>query len=258
MGDCGIRYSIDADGICVITLGGEGKQEWGTPLQEHRMTSNFLARIQGILDEIEDNVLAKAVIFIGEGKFFCNGVDLAWIDAAHGVSREAGSNDLTSGNTGQHPVWKDSERFLSRILTFPLPTCAALNGHWVALGCMWGLACDYRVMRSDRGIMFVPGVDIGAVYSPGMTELMRSKVPHRVVRDMMTFARRFSGPELLSEGVLEAACPLDELLAAAKKTVEPWLGKGRKGNGGLSTMGGIKRVLYKEAVELLATPRARL
>jgi enoyl-CoA hydratase/carnithine racemase len=254
-----IDYSLDSSGICVITLAGEGAQEWGTKRQEHRMTSQFLAQMHSILDEIEANASAKAVIFIGEGKFFCNGIDLAWIDAANGVIREGGNNNIKSGgNTGQHPVWKDSEKFLSRILTFPLPTCAALNGHWVALGCMWGLACDYRVMRSDRGFMFVPAVDIGAVYSPGMTSLMRSKVPQRVLRDMMTFARHYSGPELLDEGVLEVACPLEELLEAAKKTVEPWLGKGRRKDGGLSTMGSIKRVLYKEAVELLATPDARL
>jgi hypothetical protein len=77
---------------------------------------------------------------------------------------------------------------------------------------------------------------------------------------MMTFARRYSGPELLDEGVLEVACPLEELLEAAKKTVELWLGKGRRKDGGLSTMGSIhfykEAVLYKEAVGVLATPDA--
>lgn len=245
-----VRLDVDSQGIATITLGGEGDQEWGTKKEEHRMNDEFLTTLFSKLDEVEANAEAKAVVFIGEGKFFCNGIDLAWITAAVGGKREAGNNDIDPA-TQSHPIWKKSEAFLLRVLTFPLPTCAALNGHWVALGCMWGLACDYRVMREDRGFMFVPAVDIGAVYSPGFTALMGSKVPQNVLRDMMTFARRFSAPELVGYGVVEKATSLDELLEAAKETLRPWLGKGRKKNGQLSTMGGIKKVLYGNAVHLL-------
>ena len=65
-----VSLSIDEDGIAVITLGGDGKGEWGTKAEEHRMTNMFLGTIHKMLDELETNEKAKAVIFHGEGKFF--------------------------------------------------------------------------------------------------------------------------------------------------------------------------------------------
>ena len=73
-----------------------------------------------------------------------------------------------------------------------------------ALG-MLGLAFDYRVMREDRGFMFVPAVDIGAIYSTGFTELMRAKVSRNVLRDMITFAKRYSASDLVEEGVVSVS-----------------------------------------------------
>jgi hypothetical protein len=34
---------------------------------------------------------------------------------------------------------------------------------------MLGFAFDVRIMTSDRGLFFVPGIDLGLVYSPGTT-----------------------------------------------------------------------------------------
>jgi enoyl-CoA hydratase/carnithine racemase len=95
-----------------------------------------------------------------------NGIDMAWIDYQAPRRRRAAADSLQqlSPETASHPIWARAERLLARLLTFPLPTAAAINGHWVAWGCMLGLAFDYRVMREDRGYnMYVPAVDIGAV-----------------------------------------------------------------------------------------------
>ena len=131
---------------------------------------------------------------------------MAWIDyQVTGKPREGGAMQMLSPETASHPVWADGERLLARLLTFPLPTAAAINGHWVAWGCMLGLAFDYRVMREDRGFMFVPAVDIGAIYSTGFTELMRAKVSRNVLRDMITFAKRYSASDLVEEGVVSVS-----------------------------------------------------
>ena len=85
--------------------------------------------------------------------------------------------------------------------------CAAINGHFVAAGAMLGLAFDFRVTVSDsqgwphltlcpgiqgpRGLFFVPGIDIGLVYSPGMTALMTAKTPYKIQRDLIVLGKRF-------------------------------------------------------------------
>ena len=154
----------DEDGIVVVTLGGDQDQAWGTPQDEHRLNPDSCEALELALDAVEADVTATALVFRGEGKFFCNGIDMAWIDYQEtGEARAGGALQQLSPKTASHPIWSRAERLLARLLTFPLPTAAAINGHWVAWGCMLGLAFDYRVMREDRGFMFVPAVDIGAM-----------------------------------------------------------------------------------------------
>merc|ERR1719335_418546 len=101
---------------------------------------------------------------------------------------------------------------LSRILTLNIPTVAGLNGHFTAAGAMLGLAFDRRVMPSDgKGLFFVPGIDIGLVYSAGMTELMKAKMPQSMWNDVMCFAKRYSCDELLAQGVVNVSVPASEL-----------------------------------------------
>ena len=43
------------------------------------------------------------------------------------------------------------ERLLARIVTFPIPTVAAIDGHFVAAGAMLGLAFDARIVSAAKG-----------------------------------------------------------------------------------------------------------
>lgn len=84
---------------------------------------------------------------------------------------------------------------LERLLTFPVPSVAAINGHAFGAGLM--LACgtvlviflvitsfsefidfsfshDYRVMASDAGLVCIPVVDIGILLPRSLLELARS------------------------------------------------------------------------------------
>ena len=109
-------------------------------------------------------------------------MDLLWIDA-----------NLDDANALQ----ADAEKLMARIVAFPLPTVAAVGGHFTAAGGMLGLCFRYRIMNADRGYFFVPAIDLGLVYSPGMTSLMMRKTPfsmHRVAA--MMWSLTFSGGPL--------------------------------------------------------------
>lgn len=258
-----MSLEVDEDGIAVLTMTGDGDQAWPTKKEEHRFTPAFIDLFNENVSKIEADPKVKALVIAGKGKFFSNGVDMAYIDSTKGVAREAGNNQIQASTT-EHPVWGNTEKLMARILTLSLPTAAAVNGHWVAFGCMLGLACDYRVVNQDKGLMFVPAVDIAGPggpkgqrggYGPGMTNLMMAKVPQRVIRDMMPYARRFTGKELKEMGLAEATCEEGKLVATAKDLVRPWLAKGRKKDGSLSTMGGIKKAMYKQAFDALNAGR---
>lgn len=42
-----------------------------------------------------------------------------------------------------------------RLLSFPIPCIAAINGHAYGGGLAFAFSHDYRIMRQDRGLFFL-------------------------------------------------------------------------------------------------------
>lgn len=224
------------DNVAVVTmLSPEGNFPWGTRIFEHRINPLLLQQVNEALDAAEEGGV-QAVVVAGEGRFFCNGMDLQWIAANIQQSTE-------------HQI--NAEKLLSRILTFQTPTIAAINGHFTAAGAMLGLAFDKRVMANDgKGLFFVPGIDIGLVYSEGMTELMKAKMPQPLWNDALCMAKRYQCAELHKYGVVDAAPPSSELVPKAIEVAMELKSKGKDAKT-RETMRGIKYNLYKTAIEAL-------
>merc|ERR1719152_627331 len=101
-----------------------------------------------------------------------------------------------------------TNELMARVCCFPLPTIAALSGHWCAAGGMMGLAFDYRVMSSDRGFFFIPGVDLGIVYAPLQVALMKGKLPPSMQRDVIVYnIKKWNASDLLATGAVDAVAP---------------------------------------------------
>src|SRR5690606_13886824 len=103
---------------------------------EHRFNRASVDRWHEVLDELEATEGPLAVVIVGEGKFFSNGLDL---DAFAADPEGAGA------------VVDDVHRLFGRLLLFPAYTVAALNGHTFAGGAMLACCADLRVMRQERG-----------------------------------------------------------------------------------------------------------
>ena len=126
---------------------------------ENRFNPAFVAAINAALDTVEAADGAAALVTVGEGKFFSNGLDLDWI--------------LGSGEAGMRFVAVDFLGMLRRVLALPVPTVAALNGHTFAGGCLLAMAHDYRFMRKDRGYICMNEIELPMPLSPAMAALLR-------------------------------------------------------------------------------------
>src|SRR5215471_7102115 len=104
---------------------------------ENRFNATSVAALNRALDEVENDKGAVALVTTGSGKFYSNGLDLDWIGSAECTDRPAFIGEV--------------HRLLARVLGFPRPVVAAVNGHVFAAGAMLMLAHDFAVMRSDRG-----------------------------------------------------------------------------------------------------------
>jgi len=137
-------------------------------------------------------------------------------------------------------------RLLARLLAFPVPSAAAVNGHAFGIGAMLALACDFQVMREDRGWWCLPEIDLGLPLAPGMTALLQQKLEPRSLTAALLGGRRFGGAEAAACGLVDEAAPEAQLEARCRARIEPLAGKRR------GTYAALKRGLYRHTLEVIA------
>lgn len=199
---------------------------------ENRFSPDWLDEINARLDEVIAGP-PTALIVTATGKFFSNGLDLDWAMA---------NPDKFNGYIDR------VHALLSRMLTMPVVTVGALNGHTFGAGALLAMAFDFRVMRSDRGFFCFPEVDIKIPFTPGMSALIQAKLTPAAATLSMITGRRFGGGDAAATGIVDRSVPETELLSAAKQFAVPLVGKDR------DTLGRIKASMYPVAVAALALP----
>lgn len=206
------------DGVHLLDIGDD----------ENRFGPAWLDAVDGALDKV---VASPApLVTTGTGKFYSNGLDLDWLMA----------------HPEEHPAYTARvQALLARVLTLPVPTVAAVNGHAFGAGAMLAIAHDWRVMREDRGYFCFPEVDIHIPFTPGMAALIQSKLTPREATASMTTGRRFGGPDALAGGLVDGTATEADLVDAAASMVAELIGKDPK------TLGTIKSTMYAEAAHLL-------
>jgi len=199
---------------------------------ENRFNRTFIDALNEALDTVENSAGPAALVTVGgEAKFYSNGLDLAW---------------LSGDGLAEAPEFiKSVLKLLGRVLAFPVPSAAAMNGHAFAAGAMLALAHDFRVMRADRGYFCLPEVDINIPFAPGMTALIKSRMTPTVFRTSLLTGARMGGVEAKELGIVDEAVPADQVLSRAVACVEPLAHKNRH------TFRAIKRTMYAEALALL-------
>ena len=168
---------------------------------ENRFRDDSIAAWNAALDEVEAAPGPKALVTTGAGKFYSNGLDLDW------AFREA-KERVPEFILGVLAV-------LGRVLTLACPTVAAANGHAFGAGAQLLVAHDLRLLRADRGWFCMPEVDLRAPLHPGMTALLRARLPAQAAHEAITTGRRYGGPDARAAGIVEHALPEPELLPKA-------------------------------------------
>lgn len=167
---------------------------------DNTVRPEWLDAVNAALDEVERASGPRALVAIGSGKVWSNGLDLPWLMA---------NPDQAKANiTALHHLY-------ARLLGFPVPTVAALQGHAFGGGAMLALAFDSRIMRADRGYWCLPEADLGIPFSPGMSALVQARLAPPAAHEAMVTARRWTGPDALAAGIVDAVGDADGLLRAA-------------------------------------------
>ncbi len=184
------------DDVFVLTMT-EGENRWNT---------TFTRAWAKALDEIEASEGPAALVTTSANeKFFSNGLDLDWLSADDpdhpGGDREAFGPEFMS--------------VMGRTITLSVPTVAAVNGHTFGAGFMSALCHDVRLMREDRGFLCANELQIGMTVPIPEIALFRHKIPAPAFHETIMLAKRWTAPDAVAAGIVEAALPLDQLRDAA-------------------------------------------
>ena len=165
----------DASGIIEVSLDdGTGK---------NYLTHQFCEELNAILDDAAADPTCKVLLVRGRDDVFCGG---APPEVLEGIFE--GRLDL-----------EDIE-LPKRVLAFPAPIVAALEGSAVGGGLALALCCDVTVAAENRRY----GANFSAMgFTPGMgtTALLASLVGHDFACEMMLTAKFYKGRELAGRGL---------------------------------------------------------
>ncbi|ATL65900.1 enoyl-CoA hydratase-related protein [Nocardia terpenica] len=218
---------LERDGdVFVLYLGNEGQTD-----NENRFHPDWIDAFHGLLDEVEGSEGPAALVTVATGKFYSNGLDTDWLFA----------------NFDKNCWYLDRVHTLyTRLLAFPMPTVAAVNGHAFGAGAMLALSHDFRVMRSDRGYWCLPEVHLGMPFTVAMNALVTGRLTNQVAVEAMTTGRRYGADDAIAAAIVDDKAEADQLLAAAVARAAALAGN-RKPN-----LPVIKRALHARTLEGLA------
>ncbi len=200
---------------------------------ENLIASPTIDAWSDVLDRVEETDVPRALVVTGSDRFWCTGLDLDEVGGYSDAERIAFMNRF--------------DRLLGRILTAPFITVAALNGHTIAGGALLALAHDYRIMRSDRGYMSLPSIDVGIPFTPGMSALISGKVPQPAAHDLVVSCRQIGGAEAAALGVVNRVAAEEDVVPEAIELAATMTSKNP------STLRTVKRRLYPEASAMLTS-----
>ena len=166
----------------------------------------FVAAMHDALDQV-DAAGGGAIVLTGSGKSFNTGLDVPAVMSLKG-------DDSKAFGSGLMNVFK-------RLSVGPTPVVAAVNGHAFAAGAFLAMACDFRVMREDRGWICISEVDVGVPIGPPLMNILRNKLSANVMAEAVLTGKRYAAADAIAAGFAdEAASEADLLGAAIKRAAE--------------------------------------
>ena len=173
-----IRTEDQAHGVRALTLA----RPPANALDDAMLTALELA-----LDEAAVDDAVRALVIRADGAFFCGGFDLR-------APRRTGDQV-----TEMVVRYRDSHR---KLLAFPKPTLAAVQGHAIAGGLVLALACDHRVAIAGDYRIGLNETAIGAAFPPVALEIVRLRLTHDATSELLLGAELYPAAALVRFGVV--------------------------------------------------------
>jgi methylglutaconyl-CoA hydratase len=197
-----IRLTSDARGVARLTLARADKH--------NAMSAQMIAELTEVAGQIAADSAIRVVVLDAEGKSFCAGGDLRWMQAQMEADRDTRFREA-----------RKLAEMLFALNTLPQPLIGAVQGN--AFGGGMGLisVCDVAIAAQGAKFGFTEtrlGL-IPATISPYCLARMGEAMARRVFMS----ARLFDGSEAMTLGLLSQVVAPDALDQAVEAEVVPYL-----------------------------------
>jgi enoyl-CoA hydratase/carnithine racemase len=189
------------------------------------------------LDQALADADVRVVCVTGAGeKAFCVGADLGGAMGADEESRR---------------IFDSYARLISRLATFAKPTVARVNGHCLAGGTGFMLACDIAVAK-ETAKFGTPEVNVG-LFPMMIGALIFRNVPRKRAMEMIMLGERLTAAQALDMGMVTRVVPDAEFDAEVAKVLAALAAKSPVGMKiGKQAFAAAEAMPLEEAVRFLA------
>jgi enoyl-CoA hydratase len=175
-----------ADGVAVLRL--------DRPEKRNALSIALRDDMSDALDRLADDEALRALVVTGAGETFSAGFDL----------------DEFADERLADRLWASSDRWHRRVLTFPLPIVAAVNGAALGGGFDLAVMCDLRLASPAARFAHPEHGFSQVVYGP-----LHDLVGGAVARDLARTGRPVDAPEAVTLGLVSRVVPADALVEEA-------------------------------------------
>jgi len=154
----------------------------------------FAQELLSLLKKVEAKKTNKALILTSsDEKNWSQGIDVMWLMS----SVQGGKRDDVKA------FLSTMDEIYTLMMQYPMPIIAAMNGHTFGNGIVIAAACDFRFMRSDRGFVCFPEVDMNIPFVPGLIDVILKAIPKHKFNEMILTGRKMSAEEMADANFID-------------------------------------------------------
>ena len=173
--------------------------------QGNTISPEAIALFLEYLDRAEADAQVRAVCLTAVGdRIFCSGADLGGAMQAPPEEKQA--------------LFNAYARLLSRLSQFPKPTVAKVNGHCLAGGTGFMLACDIVVAREDAKFG-TPEVNVG-LFPMMIGALIFRNVLRKKAMEMILLGEKLTADQALDMGMVTRVCSPEDFDSQVETILE--------------------------------------
>jgi enoyl-CoA hydratase/carnithine racemase len=219
--------------VATVTINREARRNAVTP----EAVTLFLEA----LDRAGDDADVRVVCVTGAGdKAFCSGADLGG---------GMGADDRR--------VFDDYAGLLARLTSFPKPTVARVNGHCLAGGTGFMLACDMAIAK-ESAQFGTPEVNVG-LFPMMIGALIFRNVPRKKAMEMILLGEKLTARQALEMGLITRVAAEADFEAEVNRVLNALVQKSPIGMKlGKAAFGSAENMRLEEALHFLAGKLAEL